>query len=103
MPVEARIVGTHYRGSRTKEIVSLFEVGTEVELEREPENEYDLFAIKVMFGGEHIGYVNRDVSAWIAPEIDDRIEIGEELDPAEVVAFEEGNHVTYPVISIPID
>jgi hypothetical protein len=39
-------------------------------LEREPENRHDGNAIKVMNGGDRIGYLNRQDAVWLAPLMD---------------------------------
>ena len=44
--------------------------GGKLMLEREPENRHDGNAIKVLDGGERIGYLNRQDAAWLAPLMD---------------------------------
>jgi|GEM_PF-5026698 len=51
-------------------------------LRQEPENEYDENAVKILLGGYHIGYVDRDTAQQIA----DDIECGD-LDFSDLVAM----------------
>jgi hypothetical protein len=93
-----RLVGTHFRGLDAKAVVSAFERGTRVGLEREPENEYDGNAVKVLYGPEpsiHVGYVDRDVAAYLAPLMDDGTAFS-----AKVVDFVQGSRVVYPLLDI---
>ena len=64
-------VGMHFRGQTAKDIVELLEIGSAVALEREPENPYDTYAIKVLHGVVHIGYIERGQAAWISPLLDE--------------------------------
>ena len=64
-------VGMHFRGQAIVDLVSLLEPGTTLGLVREPENQYDAYALMVMFEGQHIGYVERGQAAWISPIIDE--------------------------------
>lgn len=64
------IVGMHFRGSHAVATVSSFLPPVELQLEREPQNPHDEFAIKVLYDGEHIGYVERGQAAFISPQID---------------------------------
>lgn len=42
----------------------------ELELVRQPDNEYDPNAISVRWNGEHIGHMNRVIAFRLAPELD---------------------------------
>ncbi len=64
------VVGMHFRGAHAVAAVSSFLPPVELQLEREPQNPYDEFAIKVLYQGEHIGYVERGQAAFISPQID---------------------------------
>lgn len=77
--IEVSVVGLNYRAtvSTLKKLAS--EVPVQCALEREPENEHDENAIKVVItekpwrrphGGFHIGYVKRETAAAIAPALD---------------------------------
>lgn len=71
------VVGMHFRekeGVPAKSIVSNFIPPVELQLEREPQNAYDPFAVKVLYLGEHIGYIERGVAAFLATWMDQGIE-----------------------------
>lgn len=71
---DVTVVGMHFRerdGVPAKEIVATFEPGTQVQLEREPENAFDSFAIKVLYEGHHIGYIEASSALYISPWIDE--------------------------------
>ena len=63
------VVGMHFRPNG-KAIVESLIAPVELQLEREPENPYDGFAIKVLYEGEHIGYVERKQAMFISPWLD---------------------------------
>ena len=65
------VVGMHFRGQHAKAAVESFLPPLELQLEREPRNPHDEFAIKVLYNGEHIGYVERGQAAFISPRIDE--------------------------------
>ena len=64
-------VGMHFRGGEASSIAANLTEESEVRLEREPENPYDAYAIKVMLGDFHLGYIERDKAAWISPLLDE--------------------------------
>ena len=64
------VVGMHFRGADVVATVSNLIPPVEFQLEREPQNPYDEFAIKVNYQGEHIGYIERGQAAFISPQID---------------------------------
>jgi len=64
-------VGMHFRGAQAQEIVALLDETSVLSLEREPENPYDAYAIKVIFSDIHIGYIERGQAAWISPLLDE--------------------------------
>lgn len=64
------IVGMHFRGSEAKAAVGNLIPPAAIRLEREPENAYDSFAIKALYGDLHIGYVERKQAMFISPWID---------------------------------
>lgn len=74
---EAKCVGMHFRerdGIPAKAIVGNMVPPVELQLEREPENQYDIYAIKVLYENQHIGYIEKDVAAFLAPEMDEGTE-----------------------------
>jgi len=71
---EVRVVGMHFRerdGVPAKSIVANFVPPLTLDLEREPDNRFDEFAIKVMYAGQHIGYIEASSACYIAPWIDE--------------------------------
>jgi len=46
----------------------------QIELKREPENEYDENAILVLYEGKDLGYLNKDLAKKIAPKMDEGVE-----------------------------
>lgn len=82
--IECPVVGTKYRGAKVVQLVeSLTEnhCGEHVSLEREPNNHVDPNAIKVIWGGEFLGYVPAHVAKILAPIID-----SEEIGAARIIS-----------------
>lgn len=75
--LHTKIVGVTKRndcGDKIQDIleeISDFADGASLELEHEEDNSYDENAIKVFYSNEHIGYINRDLAAELAPLVDD--------------------------------
>jgi len=57
-----RIAGIEYRGAKAIKIIKSASDDTFAELEPEPDNKYDQFAVKVLLDGVHVGYVPRKIS-----------------------------------------
>lgn len=68
-----RVVGMHFRGDLAKEIASALSPGDTLTIERDPENQFDANAIKVIHPGtgEFIGFIEATQAVWIASEIDE--------------------------------
>lgn len=64
-------VGMHFRGAAAVDVAANLEVDSSVNLVREPENQYDAYAIKVLVEDIHIGYIERGQAAWISPLMDE--------------------------------
>lgn len=90
-----KVVGMHFRGGGAKDVAAALDPGDSVRLEREPDNAYDAYAIKVFVEDMHIGYIERGQAAWLAPYMDD----GEEP-TAIVVGHEEIKNNTHPLLDI---
>ena len=69
---EVLVVGMHFRPNGRAIVESLL-APVDLDLEREPFNPYDSFAIKVLYEGEHIGYIERRQAMFIAPWMDQGI------------------------------
>lgn len=68
------VVGMHFRereGVAAKSIVANFVPPVSLDYEREPHNPYDENAIKILYQGDHIGYVERESAIYLAPWIDE--------------------------------
>lgn len=71
---DVSVVGMHFRerdGVPAKAIVANFLPPVELTLEREPENAYDSFAVKVLYQGQHIGYIEASSACFLAPWMDE--------------------------------
>lgn len=95
---EVLCVGMHFRGGAAKDIAASLSVGDTVTLEREPENAYDEYAIRVLVGPEHIGYIERGQAAWISPLMDEG-----GTATAFVTGHEERKRNLHPVLRIEVD
>lgn len=68
----AHLRGVNFRPIEAKAIVNGLVEGQMLLLEREPANQFDEFAIKVLDPetGTHLGYVAKEVAAELAPIMD---------------------------------
>lgn len=64
--------------------------GCELELVREPDNQYDANAIKVYAHDEHIGYINAQLAKDLARKMDNGINIEASID--EITGGEDGHN-----------
>lgn len=64
------VVGMHFRGAEAKATVANFVPPVGLEIKREPDNQFDAFAIKVFYSGQHIGYIEGNQACFISPWID---------------------------------
>lgn len=96
------LVGMHFRPAEARELVSAFEVGTTLKIEREPENPYDQNAIKVMFDLDgrpvHVGYIAKEDAIYIAPHLDE----GSVFETV-VTGFETRGRNSHPLLSVSDD
>lgn len=98
---DVAIVGMHFRekeGIPAKEITASFEQGQHVELEREPKNKFDEYAIKAIFNGMHIGYLEASQAMWIAPNMDEGLKM-----VAVVDRLEQRKNNLHPICTIQVD
>ena len=75
--VELKVVGVTFKNddgsSRKDKIIEMSVNGAQnsvITIEREPQNQYDPNAIKVLADGKQIGYIGKDFSGILAPMID---------------------------------
>jgi hypothetical protein len=67
------VVGMHFRESEgvpAKSIVQNMVPPLALDLEREPNNPHDSFALKALYQDQHIGYIEAKVACFISPWID---------------------------------
>lgn len=69
------VKGLQYRDEEDQDAAAALEEGDILELEEEPDNEYDLYAIKVLTtNGEHIGYIEATKAKRISSNIGKLVE-----------------------------
>ena len=80
----AALNGVNFRTKEVKALVRDMLIGDEVTLVRDAENVYDSNAIKVnSVDGTHLGFVEKEIAAEIAPLLD----AGAEVKEAKVASF----------------
>lgn len=70
----SEVVGMHFRerdGIPAKAIVANFIPPVTLQLEREPDNRFDSFAVKVIYQNQHIGYIEASTACFLAPWLDE--------------------------------
>lgn len=67
--LEVSLAGLYYRPQKVHEIAGALNVGDHLELKRNPGNEYDEFAVKVIASGTHIGFIPQTDSEEVSNEI----------------------------------
>jgi len=83
MTIICTLAGASFRPAEAKAALRTAAIGDVVSLEPDPENEYDAFAVKVIFAGHHIGFIPRSDNTVIA----EALTSGDEFS-ASIVAFE---------------
>lgn len=74
--IHSILVGNGFRPSAAREVAKDIPSNTELGLEREYDNAYDANAVKVLYKGEHIGYVKATEAAELRPWMDSGVEYG---------------------------
>lgn len=73
--IELSVVGLRFRTKQEERAILArhLHAGARppVRLVREPDNKFDANAVKVVLGGEHIGYLPRETAAVLAPRLDE--------------------------------
>ena len=65
--MNTKIAGSSFR----QDVIKTLTVGDQLVIEREPSNEHDANAVKIMtVDGLQVGYLNKDLAAHIAPALD---------------------------------
>jgi hypothetical protein len=62
MNFKAPIVGTKFREAEVVKLLDGAPKGVDMQLVLEPDNKFDQHAVKVMYVGEHVGYVPKTIS-----------------------------------------
>lgn len=60
------VKGIEYRKEQARTALEAANVGDPVELVKEPDNEFDKYAVKVCYNGVHVGYIPRDLSREVS-------------------------------------
>lgn len=79
MQFTSPLMGASFRPAEVKEQIKLLEVGDTLVLERDPENQYDANAIKILKNGEFLGFVAKEIAGEIAPLLDEGAEAAVEV------------------------
>ncbi len=88
---DVRCVGMYFRGESAVAMADALQPGDTVTLERDPMNPYDPNAVKVLVGDEWIGFVQREVAAFLSHYMDEGTHY-----TAEVT----GHQGQYPLLTI---
>lgn len=74
---DIKVVGVSFRPGYPKNLVDIWEKcvaagknSVKAKLEREPNNQYDANAVKVMVDGVHIGYIPKEIAVETAEKMD---------------------------------
>lgn len=94
---DVAVVGMHFReleGVPAKALVGNLIPPAALSIEREPDNAYDEYAIKVFSQGQHIGYVEGKDACFIAPYLDEGA-----IYTCTVTGFEQRRNNLHPICS----
>lgn len=77
MEILTSLAGLNFRPASAKEAVDALNLGDELTLERDPTNEYDSNAVRVIdpASGEFIGFIPKVDNAEIAQALDDGLDV----------------------------
>lgn len=70
--LELEVKGIYYRSKAAKEEIPFLTIRDEIKLRKEPANEYDSNAVKVLYDRKHLGYVPREYSKLVTELIDSK-------------------------------
>ena len=68
--MDIEVKGIYYRTKLAKETIPNLNIDSVIKLRKEPSNEYDSYAVKVMYDRIHLGYVPAKISKRITDLID---------------------------------
>jgi hypothetical protein len=83
MQIITTLAGASFRPAEAKDILRGLSVGDFLDLEAEPDNRFDSNAVKLLYAGEHLGYVAKINN----PEVAEALAEGQALS-ARVIDFE---------------
>ena len=83
MQIITTLMGANFRPASAKEILREAAIGQYLDLEPDPENEYDATAVKILIDGEHVGFI----AAKDNKRVFEHLMEGNEAQ-AEIVSFE---------------
>ena len=89
------MVGATFRPAAAKEIIKQLRIGDTVQLQADPNNEYDRTAVAVYYDGAHLGFIPKESNSALFAVLMDGAEIS-----AEIIAFE---NTLRPVLEIHFD
>lgn len=95
MYTDVQIRGAHFRGNDIRALSDSLQLGETLTFEREPENPHDAYAIKAIYQGFHIGYVQREVAAFVALDMDDGVEF-----TGTITGRMQAGRASYPIVDI---
>ena len=70
--LELQVAGIYYRSQAVKDEIPYLNVYDEIKLSKEPNNEYDCFAVKVMYNRKKMGYVPKEHSKLVTNLINEK-------------------------------
>lgn len=71
MQMTCPVVGVTFRPAQVKNIVKSLNIGDEVQLQADPENEYDSTAVAVYYDDTHIGFVPKEQNTELFKRLTD--------------------------------
>ena len=90
--------GLWFRSDEEKAAAFALEPGDPVTLEREPDNEFDPNAIKVLTGDSHIGYIDAGAAALLCSLLED--EDGAEMPSATFIRQVPYNNAVHLLLDV---
>lgn len=93
--LQVTMVGATFRPAEAKDIVRALSIGDTVQLQADPDNEYDATAVAVYSDDVHIGFIPRESNSALFDVLMDGAQIS-----AKIIAFE---NMLKPVLEIHFD
>lgn len=93
--LQVPMVGATFRPAEAKDIIRALCIGNKVQLQADPDNEYDTTAVAVYHDDVHLGFIPKESNSAIFAVLMDGASIS-----AEIIAFE---NLLRPVLEIHFD